>query len=86
MRRVVTGMGSCWTKGKQVPRFARNDNVSGWREVAVCRVNFVVKLLRAHGGCLGRSRRRRTWQAAISFGEPQAGIDPEISEWGNPRR
>jgi hypothetical protein len=23
----------------------------------VCRVNFVVKLLRAHGGCLGRSRR-----------------------------
>jgi hypothetical protein len=50
----------------------------------VGRVNFMVKLLRAHGGCLGRSRRRKTWQAAISFGEPQAGIDPEISEWGNP--
>jgi hypothetical protein len=48
------------------------------------RVNFVVKLLRAHGGCLGRRRRRRTWQAAISLGEPQAGIDPGISEWGNP--
>ena len=42
----------------------------------------MVKLLRAHGGCLGRRRRRKTWQAAISFGEPQAGIDPEISEWG----
>ena len=26
-------------------------------KAAVCRVNFVVKLLRAHGGCLGRSRR-----------------------------
>jgi hypothetical protein len=55
----------------------------GW--AAVCRVNFMVKLLRAHGGCLGRSRRRRTWQAAISLGEPQAGFDPGISEWGNPR-
>ena len=50
----------------------------------MCRVNFMVKLLRAHGGCLGRSRRRRTWQAAISLGEPQTGIDPGISEWGNP--
>jgi hypothetical protein len=50
------------------------------------RVNFMVKLLRAHGGCLGRRRRRRTWQAAISPGEPQAGCDPGISEWGNPRR
>src|ERR671936_482459 len=28
----------------------------------------MVKLLRAHGGCLGRRRRRRTWQAAISLG------------------
>ncbi len=44
----------------------------------------MVKLLRAHGGCLGACRRRRTWQAAISFGEVQATFDPEISEWGNP--
>src|SRR5215470_20212853 len=56
----------------------------GCGEAAVGRVNFVVKLLRAHGGCLGRSRRRRTWQAAISLGEPQTGFDPGISEWGNP--
>ncbi len=34
----------------------------------------MVKLLRAHGGCLGRDRRRRTWQAAISFGEPHTGV------------
>ena len=30
----------------------------------------MVKLLRAHGECLGASRRRRTWLAAISSGEP----------------
>jgi hypothetical protein len=35
-------------------------------------------------GCLGTDRRGRTWQAAKSFGEPQAGFDPEMSEWGNP--
>src|SRR5205823_9004324 len=63
----------------------RNENPGVRAKAAVCRVNFMVKLLRAHGGCLGRSRRRRTWQAAISLGEPQAGFDPGISEWGNPR-
>ena len=47
-------------------------------------VSFMIKLLRAYGGCLGARRRRRTWQAAISLGEPQAGFDPGMSEWGNP--
>jgi hypothetical protein len=47
---------------------------------------LMVKLLRAHGGCLGVERRRRAWLAAKSFGEPQAGVDPEIPEWGNPAR
>jgi hypothetical protein len=42
------------------------------------------KLGRAHGGCLGTKRRRRTWQTAISNGELYASIDPLISEWGNP--
>src|SRR5215472_16228808 len=45
-----------------------------------------VKLRRAHGGCLGDQRRRRTWTAAKSSGEPLTGCDPEVSEWGNPRR
>ena len=45
-----------------------------------------VKLQRAHGGCLGDQRRRRTWTAAKSSGEPLSGCDPEVSEWGNPRR
>ena len=32
----------------------------------------------------GTKRRRKTWPAAKSHGEPQAGFDPWISEWGNP--
>ena len=43
-----------------------------------------IKLQRAQGGCHGARRRRRTRQAAKSFGELQASVDPEISEWGNP--
>ena len=35
-----------------------------------------VKVIRAYGGCLGAKSRRRTQQAAKSYGEPQAGIDP----------
>ena len=43
-----------------------------------------VQTVRAHGGCLGGGRRRRTRQAAISSGETHAVFDPEVSEWGNP--
>ena len=32
-----------------------------------------IKLTRAQGGCLGTKSRRRTWQAAKSHDEPQAG-------------
>ncbi len=35
------------------PRIANDEQ----RSAQVQRVNFVVKLLRAHGGCLGRRRR-----------------------------
>ena len=45
---------------------------------------FLAKRIRAHDGCLGIGRRRRTRKTAISFGEPSTGFDPEISEWGNP--
>jgi len=44
----------------------------------------VVKLQRADGGYLGTQRRRRTWLPTICSGELEAGIDPEVSEWGNP--
>ena len=47
-------------------------------------IRFMAKLLRVYGGCLGTGRRRRTWQATICLGEPRAGYDPGISEWGNP--
>ena len=49
-------------------------------------MRLLVKRSSAHGGCLGTSRRRRTWQAAISLGELQASDDPGVSEWGNPAR
>ena len=55
------------------------------RKLDAC-LRGTVKLRRAHGGCLGDERRRRTWTAAISSGKPLAGVDPEISEWDNPRR
>jgi hypothetical protein len=45
---------------------------------------IMVKLLRAAGGCLGIKRRRRTRVPAKSFGEPERGVEPEMSEWGNP--
>ena len=45
-----------------------------------------VKLPRAYGGCSGNPRRGRTWRATKRTGEPHAGHDPVISEWGNPCR
>jgi hypothetical protein len=47
-------------------------------------LHHVEKLLRAHGGCLGAKRRRRTWDTAKSLGKPCTGVDPGMSEWGNP--
>ena len=34
------------------------------------RYMIMAKLVRASGGCLGAGWRRKTWLAAISFGEP----------------
>lgn len=45
----------------------------------------VVKRIRADGGYLGTQRRRRTWRPTKSSGELAASIEPEVSEWGNPR-
>jgi hypothetical protein len=47
-------------------------------------MKIVVKLQRADGGYLGTQRRRRTWLPTICPGELEAGIDPGVSEWGNP--
>ena len=48
------------------------------------RLKTSAKRIRAHDGCLGIMRRRRTRQTAISCGEESISIDPQISEWGNP--
>ncbi len=45
----------------------------------------VVKRIRANGGYLGTQRRRRTWQPTKYSGELAASIEPEMSEWGNPK-
>ena len=42
------------------------------------------KIERAFGGCLGVKGRRKAWYTAKSLGEPCAGEDPGIPEWGNP--
>ena len=54
-----------------VLRFPKRAIVGGG-EVRV-EVEFeipMVKLLRAHGGCLGIERRRKAWKSAKSLGEP----------------
>jgi hypothetical protein len=43
-----------------------------------------VKLLRAHGGCLGARSRRRTWPAAISLGKLQASVITGDFRMGKP--
>ena len=57
-------------------KISRNSSIRKWSIM-------VVKLIRAHSGCLGIRRRWRTRQTAICFGEQQVCFDPEISEWGN---
>ena len=42
--------------------------------------------IRAYGGCLGARADEGRGKLRKASGEPQAGIDPEISEWGNPAR
>ena len=50
----------------------------------LARKQFLAKRIRAHDGCLGIGRRRRTQKTAISVGELSRSFDPGISEWGNP--
>ena len=56
------------------------------RPSAHARGTGMAKLERAQGGCLGTGGRRKTRQAAKSCGEGQIPEDPQVSEWGNPRR
>jgi hypothetical protein len=49
-----------------------------------CGLRMTKKEEKANGGCLGVKSRRRTWYTAKSVGEPCAGANPAMSEWGNP--
>ena len=71
------------SKGSKRKRGARGSTLESRARLEAC-LRDKAKLQRAYGGCLGSQRRRRTWIAAISSGEPLTGPDPEISEWGNP--
>ncbi len=48
------------------------------------RITNMIKLLRVYGGCLGAKCRRRTWDTAISLGEPCTGVISENFRMGKP--
>ena len=62
------------------------DTVSPRIHILIYRIeiHYREREVRARGGCLGFGRRRRTRQAAKKAGDPQTGVDPAVSEWGNP--
>ena len=81
--RLKPHLDNCTAKKRRFNKGQLQDPKGSRKQVGL-RIDEKIKLQRAQGGCPGTTRRRRTWQAAKSYGEPQAGIDPQISEWGNP--
>ena len=60
------------TKAKKKGIYAVRASGCGGAKHRPClraRKELTVKIVRAHGGCLGTRSRRRTWTAAISRGE-----------------
>ena len=53
----------------------QREIAGGKKEIGLRRNRRKIKRRRAQGGCQGTIRRRRTWQAAKSYEEPQAGRD-----------
>ncbi len=72
IRRVKKSIAQRGLRGSESPKGLDLDLELGKPlELRLGRPEFrVTKLLRACGGCLGSRRRRRTWVAAISHGEP----------------
>ena len=60
------------------------ENYNSYNEIKRIQTRFLAKRIRARDGCLGVRRRRRTRKTAIIPGEPSTGLDPGVSEWGNP--
>ena len=84
LRNGVIGEGLEGTEREQPEREAKGRGEPDSKHTTMNRENNwsqdqatkKIKLLRAQGGCPGTIRRRKTWQAAKSYGEPQAGTDP----------
>ena len=72
LRNGVLGAGGR-TKGRQKAKHTWKVTRNNWSQDES---DEKIKLIRAQGGCPGTIRRRRSWQAAKSYGEPQAGFDP----------
>ena len=71
IRRVIRASHSEVFAGSRSPKDLDLDLDAAPLELWLGRPEFrVTKLQRACGGCLGSRRRRRTWVAAISYGEP----------------
>ena len=78
--REIFGQGKESERGVAELRQAENDAAMDEKirsgDAGTFRRDIIkIKRTRAQGGCQGTIRRRRTWQAAKSYEEPQAGID-----------
>ena len=59
-----------WVVGSLVLAHGSSLRFTAWKEIGFESEIPMVKLLRAHGGCLGIERRRKAWKSAKSLGEP----------------
>ncbi len=95
MTKKIPIIGSCawWVSGMTIARHivvrfvwcvCLDDVATQVAKSESSQTSNIMSERRAFGGCLGTRRRRRTWHAAKSLGEPRAGFDPRMSEWGNP--
>lgn len=76
---------NCIAIGKKAERRQIDLRFRKKSQGSVSKKTNVVKLQRANGGYLGTQRRRRTSRPTKRSGELEASIEPEISEWDNPK-
>jgi hypothetical protein len=72
-RPVASQVSGAQAPGIRIGKKRNNWSQDGYHENGTS--DEKIKRTRAQGGCPGTIRRRRTWQAAKSYEEPQAGID-----------
>ncbi len=89
MKKAVAGVSfrtTCGQQGGQSEHYDSDVRVYEVNSTGAIEKATVVKLQRANGECLGIRSRRRTCKSAKSCGELTKGLEPQISEWGNPQR